>query len=83
MLFDPVETVVYINDEPLNAMSYQLIVSKGLVVGDRNLIDCIRKKDFNYAIRRLNSQEVMRSESMQYQKALLNAPWNNITGNLK
>jgi len=83
LLFDPFETVVFINDEPLMTMSYQLIVSKGLAIDDRNLIDCIRKKEFNYAIRKLNSQEVMRGESMQYQKALLTAPWNNITGNLK
>lgn len=83
LLFDPIEMVVYINDEPLTAMSYQLIVSKGLSIDDKSLIDCIRKKDFSYAIRRLNSREVMRGESIQYQKALLNSPWNNITGNLK
>lgn len=83
ILFDPVETVVFINDEPLAPISYQLIVSKGLMIDDRSLVDCLRKKEFNYAIRKLNSQEVMRSESTQYQKALLNAPWNNITGNLK
>lgn len=83
ILFDPIEAVVFINDEPLMPMTYQLIVSKGLSIDDRNLVECLRKKEFNYAIRKLNSQEVMRGETMQYQKALLSAPWNNITGNLK
>ena len=43
---------------------------------DQFMLDLLRTKNFNYIITRINAQDIERSKSFYFQKALTEAPWN-------
>jgi hypothetical protein len=80
VMFDPTEVVIYINDKPLLPIPYRDLVKMEVKVEELGWVDFIRLKNFNYVIRKINSQEIVRSEAYMYQKAFFEADWNKING---
>lgn len=79
LLFDPLGLVIYINDSPLTEIPYKDLMKLEVLIKDKLLIENIREKNFNYIIRKINHQEITRSQSYLYQKALLQSPWNKVS----
>jgi hypothetical protein len=80
VMFDPTEVIIYINDKPLLPIPYRDLVKMEVKVEELGWVDYIRLKNFNYVIRKVNAQEITRSESYMYQKAFFEADWNKISG---
>ncbi|MBP6513456.1 MAG: hypothetical protein KA347_12380, partial [Bacteroidia bacterium] len=79
ILYDPLGLIIYINDTPLSEIPYKDLLKLEIKVNNLLLINYIRLKDFNYVIRKINQQEITRSQSYLYQKALIQSPWNKLT----
>ncbi|MBK7963961.1 MAG: hypothetical protein IPK10_00675 [Bacteroidetes bacterium] len=79
LLYDPLGLVIYINDSPLTEIPYKDLLKLEVMINDKLLIDNIREKNFNYIIRKINQQEITRSQSYLYQKALLQSPWHKVS----
>lgn len=79
LLFDPLGLIIYINDSPLNEIPYKDLIKLEVMINNKLLIDNIREKNFNFIIRKINQQEIARSQSYLYQKALLQSPWNKVS----
>ncbi len=77
---DPIGLTVYINDSTLSEVPYKELVKWDVKVGDLALVDFIRLQNYNFVIRKINSQDIPRSESYAYYKALQEADWKNLTG---
>ena len=50
-----------------------------LKINEHQLIDFIRSKNFNFVIRKINQQQITRSQAYLYQKALVQSPWNKVS----
>ncbi len=81
--YDPSGIIIYINDTPLNEIIYRDMLKFDLMVGDKNWIDYIKEKNFAFNIISVNNQEVVRTQSYIYQKALQTYEWNRITDFVK
>ena len=79
LLYDPLGLIIYINDSPLTEIPYKDLLKLDVKVNEMQLIDFIRVKNFNYVIRKINQQEITRSQSYLYQKALVQSPWNKVS----
>ena len=79
ILYDPLGLIIYINDTPLSEIPYKDLLKLEIKVNNLLLINYIRLKDFNYVIRKINQQEITRSQSYLYQKALIQSPWNKVS----
>jgi hypothetical protein len=79
VMYDPVSLVIYVNDSALSEMPYRDLMRFDILLLEKNWIDVIREKNFNYVIRRINSQDIPRSDAYLYQKALLEADWSHLT----
>jgi hypothetical protein len=79
VMYDPVSLVIYVNDSALNEMPYRDLMRFDITMLEKNWIEVIREKNFNYVIRRINSQDIPRSDAYLYQKALLEADWSHLT----
>lgn len=79
IMFDPTEVTIFINDKPLTVIPFRDMLKMDVKVGDLHWLDVIRTKNFNYVIRSINNQTLVRSESYSYQKALLEAEWNKLS----
>lgn len=78
ILFDPTEIIIYINDKPLVAIPYRDMLKMEVRVNELHWVDVMRVKNFNYLIRSINQQEISRADAYAYQKALLEAEWNQL-----
>jgi hypothetical protein len=79
ILYDPLGLVIYINDSPLTEIPYKDLMKLEVMINEKLLIENIRGKNFNYIVRKINQQEISRSQSYLYQKALLQSPWNKVS----
>lgn len=79
VMYDPVSLLIFVNDSSLNEISYRELMRLEITIQDKNWIEFIREKNFNYVIRRINSQDIPRSEAFLYQKALLESDWSHLT----
>lgn len=79
IMFDPTEVIIYINDKPLASIPYRDMLRMEVRVNDLHWLDVMRLKNFNYLIRSINQQEILRADAFAYQKALLEAAWNKLT----
>jgi hypothetical protein len=82
-LYDPISLTIFINDVPLEEVLYKDMVSMEITIVNESWIDFIKEKSFLYVINKINSQDIPRTESFQYQKALLTFDWNRITDFVK
>ncbi|MBL7923933.1 MAG: hypothetical protein JNL88_07025 [Bacteroidia bacterium] len=78
-LYDPLTLKMYINDSALAEIPYRDLLKMDVKIMDIALTDFLRVKEFNYVIRRVNQQDIPRSEAYLYQKALYEAEWNKLT----
>jgi len=83
ILYDPISLTIFINDVPLEEVLYKDMVSMEITIVNESWIDFIKEKSFLYVINKINSQDIPRTESFQYQKALLTFDWNRITDFVK
>lgn len=83
ILSDPVSILLFMNDSALAELSFKEIFDEDIRIADVPLTDILRKKEFNYVIRRINNTALLRTESYPYQKALIQGNWNNLTGYVK
>ncbi len=81
--YDPSGIIIYINDTPLTEILYRDMMKMEIMVEDKNWIDYIREKNFAFNIISINNQEVVRSQSYIYQKALQTYDWNKINDFVK
>ncbi|MFN0189088.1 MAG: hypothetical protein ACKVQV_10345 [Bacteroidia bacterium] len=79
LMYDPLGLIIYINDAPLTEIPYKDILKLDIKIKDQLLIDFIRAKNFNFIIRKINQQEITRSQAYLYQKALVQSPWNKVS----
>lgn len=79
LLYDPLGLIIYINDAPLTEIPYKDILKLDVKINEQLLIDFIRAKNFNFVIRKINQQEITRSQAYLYQKALVQSPWNKVS----
>lgn len=70
---------VYLNNFALQEIPYRDIVKMDdLRIDDIPLDEYLRNRNYTFVIRRINSEEIPRSDAYLFYKALLNAEWNNI-----
>jgi len=79
VMYDPLGLIIFINDSPLVEIPYRELLKMELKVNDVLLIEYIRLKNFNFVIRKINQQEISRSQAYLFQKALIQAPWNKLS----
>lgn len=79
VLYDPLGLTIYINDSALTEIAYKDLLKLDIKINDQLLIDFLRGKNFNYVIRKINQQEISRSQSYLYQKALFQTDWNKVS----
>lgn len=81
--YDPTGITIYINETPLAEILYKDMMKMEVMVEEKNWIDYIREKNFAFNIISINNQEVVRSQSYIYQKALQTYNWNKINDYVK
>ena len=79
LLYDPLGLIIYINDAPLTEIPYKDLLKIEVKINEQQLIDFIRSKNFNFVIRKINQQQITRSQAYLYQKALVQSPWNKVS----
>ncbi len=76
---DPLSMTVFINDSALNEISYREMLKMELKINEQPFIDYLKQQQYLFIIRQINHQEIPRSQSYAYQKALLEADWKRMT----
>lgn len=79
VLFDPLMLTLYVNDSALTTIPYRDLIKMDVKVEEIQLMDFLRLKSFNFVIRKINQDEILRSESYLYAKALTEAEWNKVS----
>ena len=79
VLFDPLMLTLYVNDSALTIIPYRDLIKMDVKVEEIQLMDFLRLKSFNFVIRKINQDEILRSESYLYAKALMEAEWNKVS----
>jgi len=69
--------IVHINGQPMNEMSFEQLKKMDLFIDEHRLTDIIESRNFNYIITKINSQEIKRQDSYNYQKSLIAKKWDN------
>jgi len=71
---------VYFNNFALQEIPYRDIVNMDdLRIEGIALDEYLRNRNYTFVIRRINSEEIPRSDAYLFYKALFNAEWNKIT----
>jgi hypothetical protein len=79
VLCDPSSMVVFINDIPLTEIPYRDMIKMEFKVGALPWLEFIKSKSYALNITSINNQEIQRSESFIYLKALNTYDWNKVT----
>ncbi|MBK9320453.1 MAG: hypothetical protein IPM91_17715 [Bacteroidetes bacterium] len=77
--FDPLSMTIFINDSALSEVPYRDMVKMDIKVNEMPFLDFLKQQNFNYIIRSINTQDIPRSESYAYQKALFETDWKRLT----
>jgi light-regulated signal transduction histidine kinase (bacteriophytochrome) len=70
--------VVHINGQPMNEISFDRIKNMDLFIDEYKISDVIESRNFNYIITKVNSQEIKRQDSYNYQRSLIAKKWDNV-----
>lgn len=76
---DPIGMTIFINDSSLSEILYRDLIKMDVIVNEQPLLVFLKQLNFNYIIRSINSQEIPRSESYAYQKAIFESDWKRLT----
>ncbi len=79
VLFDPLTLTIYVNDSALSTIPYRDLLKMEVKIEEIQFMDFLRLKSFNFVIRKINQEEILRSESYLYSKALLESDWNKVS----
>lgn len=79
VLFDPLTLTIYVNDSALSTIPYRDLLKMEIKIEEIQFMDFLRLKSFNFVIRKINQEDILRSESYLYSKALLESDWNKVS----
>ena len=70
--------VIYVNNNPLNALSLDEIQQLDFLIGFRSVNDFLKEKEFYFRILRINSQEIPAEKSAAYLNGIRELRWSHL-----